>query len=134
MRISSLNQTLTDGETPLEVLVPSREDDPIDRLAYLELQTEINTLLQEAIAQIDPSLLSILELYYKDRLSQAEIAEQLNINQSTISRKLKAFKEKLIEKLLIWAEKRQNISCQKEVIKVMNELINEWLKQHFAEI
>jgi hypothetical protein len=59
MRISSLNETLTDGETPLEVLVPSREDNPIDRLAYLELQTEINTLLQAEIAQIEPSLLSI---------------------------------------------------------------------------
>lgn len=81
----SLDQTNTSDEddSPLLDRIPSED--------YQDSQNiyETKLLVERAINQLNPDLKQILELSFFEELNQREIAEQLNISQMQVSRKIK---------------------------------------------
>ena len=81
----SLDQTNTSDEddSPLLEKIPSED--------YQDSQNiyETKLLIERAINQLKPELKKVLELSFFEELNQREIAEQLNISQMQVSRKIK---------------------------------------------
>jgi RNA polymerase sigma factor (sigma-70 family) len=94
-------------------------------------QSQINTVLTEAIAALDPSIQELLQLYYQDQLTQQQIAKQQNVKQYTISRKLTKARESLLLTLTQWSQTTLHISPTSNVVKFISITLEEWLQAHF---
>lgn len=95
--------------------------------ARLEQRTQINHFLEEAIAQLDPTQQKLLQLYYRDGLTQQQIAKELEVQQYTVSRKLSKTRESLLLMLTRWSQETLHISVTSNVVKYMSTLLEEWL-------
>jgi len=139
-----LNPTLVSINTPKsgydsgELLddVPDspRESLIADLIAEEELQerqdqrSQINQVLESAIAQLDEELRSILHLYYVEHCTQQQIAARLNIKQYTISRRLTKAKELLLKSLVTWSESTLHIALTPALLQTMNAGLEDWLQ------
>ncbi|MEH2026996.1 sigma-70 family RNA polymerase sigma factor [Nostoc sp.] len=95
-------------------------------------QTEINKVLVAAIAQLEPQVQEILQLYYAQELTQDKIAKQLQIQQYTVSRRLKKAQETLLRFLANWSKDSLHISVTSDLLKSINILMEEWLKNYYG--
>ncbi|MEH2213225.1 sigma-70 family RNA polymerase sigma factor [Nostoc sp.] len=95
-------------------------------------QTEINKVLVAAIAQLEPQVQEILQLYYAKELTQDKIAKQLQIQQYTVSRRLKKAQETLLLFLANWSKDSLHISVTSDLLKNINILMEEWLKNYYG--
>jgi RNA polymerase sigma factor (sigma-70 family) len=95
-------------------------------------QTEINAVLQASVAKLEPEAQKILQLYYKQNLTQQEIAKQLNVKQYTVSRRLTRSRELLLKELGVWSQEVLHISLNSEVFKYINTIMEEWLKVYYS--
>lgn len=94
-------------------------------------QTEIYQVLVEAIAQLDTQLQQILQLYYEQKLNQDGIAQQLEIKQYTVSRRLTKAKETLLRSVASWSQDILHISLTSDILKAMSTLIEDWLQNYY---
>ncbi|WP_414529634.1 sigma-70 family RNA polymerase sigma factor [Nodularia chucula] len=90
-------------------------------------QKEIQQVLANAIAQLEPQVQEILQLYYSQQLNQDAIAKQLEIKQYTVSRRLTKAKEILLRSLANWSQETLHISVNTELLTSMSAVIEEWL-------
>ncbi|MFN6481132.1 sigma-70 family RNA polymerase sigma factor [Nostoc sp. DedQUE07] len=95
-------------------------------------QTEINKVLVAAIAQLEPQVQEILQLYYAQELTQDKIAKQLQIQQYTVSRRLKKAQETLLRFLVNWSKDSLHISVTSDLLHSINTLMEEWLKNYYG--
>jgi RNA polymerase sigma factor (sigma-70 family) len=95
-------------------------------------QTEINKVLVAAIAQLEPQAQEILQLYYAQELTQDKIAKQLQIQQYTVSRRLKKAQETLLRSLANWSKDSLHISVTSDLLHSINTLMEEWLKNYYG--
>jgi DNA-binding transcriptional regulator LsrR (DeoR family) len=72
-----------------------------------------------------------LELYYAQALTQQQIAQQLEIKQYTVSRRLGNAKEKLLLTLAKWSQETLHISLTSTVVNDMYVVLEEWLQTHY---
>ncbi|MEM8614405.1 MAG: sigma-70 family RNA polymerase sigma factor, partial [Cyanobacteria bacterium P01_H01_bin.105] len=126
----SLNRDL--GELQSE-LPDTQRSSPIASIIELEdsqqrqvQQAQINTVLTEAIEQLAPASQTILHLYYHDQLTQVRIAQQLDLKQYTVSRRLTRIRETLLGVLTDWAQ-TMHISPSPDLIVSMSVALEEWL-------
>lgn len=94
-------------------------------------QTEINQILMAAIAQLEPQLQQILQLYYSQALTQDKIAKQLQMQQYTVSRRLKKAQETLLRSLANWSRDTLHISVTSDLLKSISTVMEEWLKNYY---
>ena len=94
-------------------------------------QQQLNEVLKTAIAQLDPALQQLLQLYYQQNLTQQQIAKQLNLQQYAISRKLTKARETLLLTLTNWCQTTLHISPTSDVVKYISTTLEEWLQAHF---
>jgi RNA polymerase sigma factor (sigma-70 family) len=94
-------------------------------------QLEINQVLVKAISQLDAQLKEILILYYGQKLNQDAIAQQLDIKQYTVSRRLSKTKENLLRSLASWSQDTLHISLTPDILKGMSTLIEDWLQNYY---
>jgi RNA polymerase sigma factor (sigma-70 family) len=94
-------------------------------------QTQMQTMLVDAIAQMDIPTTQLLDLYYRQRLTQQQIAQHLNEKQYTISRRLTRTRDALLSKLAQWSTDTLHISLDSEVLKGTSTLLEEWLITHY---
>lgn len=94
-------------------------------------QTQINVVLKDALAQLDPTLQELLQLYYQERLTQQQIARQLTLQQYAVSRKLTKTRELLLLALTRWSQETLHISPTSNVVKYISALLEEWLQIHY---
>ncbi|MDV3350655.1 sigma-70 family RNA polymerase sigma factor [Leptothoe sp. LEGE 181152] len=92
-------------------------------------QAHINTVLIAAIGKLTPDNQAMLHLYYGDGLTQVQIAQQLDIKQYTVSRRLTRTRENLLRALIAWA-KTMHISPSPDLITNMSVALEEWLTVH----
>ncbi len=95
-------------------------------------QSEINTVLATAATQLEPQAQEILKLYYTQGLKQQEIAEQLQIKQYTISRRLTKARETLLRVLAKWSQQKLHISVNSDILKGMSAVMEEWLQNYYS--
>ncbi|QLE57364.1 sigma-70 family RNA polymerase sigma factor [Nostoc sp. TCL26-01] len=95
-------------------------------------QTEINNVLVAAIAQLESPMPEILSLYYTQQLNQEAIAQQLDMKQYTVSRRLTKAKEMLLKSVASWSQDKLHISLTSDILKGMSALIEDWLQNYYS--
>ncbi|MCM0591464.1 MAG: sigma-70 family RNA polymerase sigma factor [Gloeotrichia echinulata IR180] len=92
--------------------------------------TEINKILVSAIAQLEPEVQQILQLYYTQNQNQDKIAKQLEIKQYTVSRRLTKARVTLLQALATWSQETLHISITPDLLKNMSTVMEEWLHNY----
>lgn len=90
----------------------------------------INTVLQTALTALSDEAQALLHAYYRQGLTQQELAKQLNLKQYAISRKLAKAREGLLLALARWSQDTLHISPSSDVIQSMSAILEEWLQAH----
>ncbi|MDJ0706769.1 MAG: sigma-70 family RNA polymerase sigma factor [Leptolyngbyaceae cyanobacterium MO_188.B28] len=141
-RITSLNQPKSGyGSDEAQDDVADQRNDALitELIAQVEAQerTQLQQQLQQAListmAQLDPQSQRLLELYYGQGLTQQDIAQQLDMKQYTVSRRLTKHRERLLAALLSWSQTELHISLHPNLIKNVSILLEEWLHIHFSK-
>lgn len=99
--------------------------------ARISQQADVNQVLAEAIAQLDSQLQQILPLYYGQQQNQDAIAQQLDMKQYTVSRRLTKARETLLKSLANWTKETLHISLTSDILKTMSTLIEDWLQNYY---
>ena len=95
-------------------------------------QAQLNQVLHQAIAAMDAKSQQLLQVYYGQKLTQTEIAAQLEIKQYTVSRRLSSIKKSLLLTLTQWSQNTLHISPKSDVIDAINTSLEEWLKIQYS--
>ena len=134
--IDSLNRSKTEpgtGEIQDDLTGNSPEsllDVVIDReeIAHrLAQQSALHQILTQALANLSPELQQILQLFYRDGLSQQELSTRLQLSQPTVSRRIKKAEQLLLAALLTWSESHVNKFPDPNELKVISATLREWL-------
>ena len=127
-----------DSSTWLENLLGTEQDSLLTQIITLEdqqtrfsQQSEINTVLVAAVAQLELQAQKILQLYYAEGLTQQQIAKQLQIQQYTVSRLLTKTRESLLRSLGNWSKEKLHISITSDILKNMSAVMEEWLQAYY---
>ena len=139
--VNSLNvKKGDDTEADWESNLVGNEASPMEYLEEQESRSERQTqqqqmvaVLQEAIAKLDAPARQLLTLYYRERATQQNIAQQLDIPQYTVSRKLSKARETLLKAILVWGQNTLHISPTSDVITSISALLEEWLESFYAQ-
>ncbi|MGI8934674.1 MAG: sigma-70 family RNA polymerase sigma factor [Phormidesmis sp.] len=120
--------SLTDANqtSPLKEVIA--EEEQTQRTAQ---QTQLNTVLTEAIAQLDAQSQKLLTLYYREGATQQAIAAQLSLKQYAISRALSRIKKTLMMTLAKWGQATLHITPSPDVLKHTSAALEEWLVTHY---
>ncbi len=102
-----------------------------EQVARFDRKSQINTVLEAAINKLDSSVQKILQLYYKQGLTQQQIAQELAVQQYSISRKLSKARESLLLTLTSWSQETLHISVTSDVVKYISTILEEWLQMHY---
>ena len=94
-------------------------------------QVEMSQVLVAAIASLKPDAQKLLELYYAQKSTQAEIARELGTKQYSISRKLARARKSLLQSLAQWSQEKLHISLTSDVINGISALLEEWLTGYY---
>jgi RNA polymerase sigma factor (sigma-70 family) len=101
------------------------EREEIDRRT--SQQSVLNTTLTQALASLNPELQAIIQLFYRDGLSQKELSSHLQLSQPTISRRIKQAEAQLLAALLAWIESQLNKIPDPNELKTISATLKEWL-------
>jgi RNA polymerase sigma factor (sigma-70 family) len=114
--------TDTASESLLDAAIEREE---IDRRTTQ--QSALNTTLTKALDNLNPELQAIIQLFYRDDLSQKELSRRLQMSQPTISRRIKEAEAQLLTALLAWIESQLNKIPDPNELKTISATLKEWL-------
>lgn len=97
-------------------------------------QAQITSVLTSALAQLDPEAETLMQLYYSQGLTQQQIAQQLEIKQYTVSRRLTKARESLLLALTRWSQETLHISTTSNVVKHISTVLEEWLQDYYSNL
>lgn len=137
--VNSLNvKKGDDTEADWESDLVGNDPDPMMYLEEQETRAERQTqqqqmmvVLHEAIANLDAPTHQLLILYYRDRATQQAMAQQLNLPQYTISRKLTRTRSTLLAAILAWGQTAAHIQPTSDVVAAISPLLEEWLESFY---
>ncbi len=118
---------LPGSESVLTQLITQEEEQ-----TRISQQAEINTLLLQAITQLESPAQQMLELWYRQKLTQQQIAVQLEIQQYSVSRRFTRIRETLIKALASWSQEKLHISLTPDILKGISTVIDEWLQVYYS--
>ena len=139
--VNSLNvKKGDDTEVDWESDLVGNDAEPMAYLEEQETRAERQTqqqqmiaVLHEAIGKLDEPARQLLTLYYGDRATQQNIAQQLNLPQYTISRKLTKTRETLLKAIVAWGQTTLHIQPTSDVIAAISPLLEEWLESFYTK-
>ena len=139
--IDSLNvKKSNDTEADWVSDVVGSDASPMEYLEQQEQITERQTqqqlmvaALHQAIANLDAPARQLLTLYYGGA-TQQQIAQQLNLPQYSVSRKLSKARETLLKAALAWGQTTLHIAPTSDVITGISALLEEWLESFYAPV
>ncbi|MBR8835094.1 MAG: sigma-70 family RNA polymerase sigma factor [Stigonema ocellatum SAG 48.90 = DSM 106950] len=97
-----------------------------------EQTTELTQVLTNALAALDAQSQKLLLDYYSQELTQQQIAEQLQVKQYQISRRISSIKKSLLLTLTQWSYQTLHTSPTADVLEGMSTALEEWLKVHYC--
>ncbi|MDY7016570.1 MAG: sigma-70 family RNA polymerase sigma factor [Cyanobacteriota bacterium] len=92
---------------------------------------QLNTFLETALSTLKPQSQELVKLYYRSKLTQQQIANQLDMKQYQVSRQLARARESLLKALAQWSQKTWNVALTSERLKQMSVLLGEWLWEYY---
>jgi RNA polymerase sigma factor (sigma-70 family) len=95
-------------------------------------QSQINTILVTAISKIESQGQQLLQMYYGKGLTQQTIAQQLQIKQYTVSRRLTSTRKTLLLTLSEWSQETLNITLTSAFLKEISTVVEEWLTMYYS--
>lgn len=126
------------GEWQDDLEDSNRESSLLSEMIVQEEQQErqdqyqqMNTVLVDAIAALDATTQHLLQLYYREKLTQQQIAKQLEIQQYTVSRKLTKTRETLLLALARWSQETLQTKLDSTTIKNISPILDEWLQNYY---
>ncbi|MEA5625895.1 sigma-70 family RNA polymerase sigma factor [Nostoc sp. UHCC 0251] len=139
--INSLNLAISEDDATITFDLPDLSSDSLiaemiteeDAQNQQKQQSQIQTVLLEALQNFEVKTQEILKLYYQQELTQAEIVQRLQMSQPTVSRRLFKARESLLSALVQWSQDTLNISVTSNLIKDMSTALEEWLKVKYGE-
>jgi RNA polymerase sigma factor (sigma-70 family) len=130
--VSSVSASVSD-ENRVEVgdTLADEGGDLWENIFIQEGSKNINSVLLAAIAQLLSEQQLVLSLYYCEELSQAQIAQELEVNQATVSRRLQRARRVLLDTVTLWAE-QQKLSLSSDFIYEISQHIEAWLVERYC--
>ncbi|WP_413161371.1 sigma-70 family RNA polymerase sigma factor [Capilliphycus salinus ALCB114379] len=136
--VGSLNTSKSQGETReiVEDLADPNESMLAELIAEEEAQDrqtqqiQLKHILTDALGRLKPDVLNILRLYYEQGLTQQDIAEQLDMKQYTVSRRLTKARETLLKALAQWTQNSLGQQLTTDALAQMSSLLEEWLHSY----
>ncbi|NJL79565.1 MAG: sigma-70 family RNA polymerase sigma factor [Richelia sp. RM2_1_2] len=119
---------LTSGEDSLLNQIIATEEEQVKA----SQESEMNAVLASKITQLDKQLQQILQLYYGQGLTQQQIAQQLEVKQYTVSRRLSKTKETLLRSVFQWSQEKLHISLTPDILKTTSSVMEEWLYSYYS--
>ncbi|NJK57160.1 MAG: sigma-70 family RNA polymerase sigma factor [Pleurocapsa sp. SU_5_0] len=137
--VASINQSKTGYDTGeiVDSLVGVDQSPLVNMIAQEEIEqrtqqhTDINQFLTAIIKQLKPEEQKLLEFYYALGLKQAEIAQELNTKQYSVSRKLSRVRKELLLALAEWSQSTMHISLTSNILDNISSLLEEWLASYY---
>jgi RNA polymerase sigma factor (sigma-70 family) len=137
---TSLNiRKFEEGSGELQDDLPDRVDhEPMAALIAQEdiqerqaQKAQMSQVLATALNTLDPQVQTLLALYYRQGLTQQQIAQQLSMKQYTISRRISSIKETLLMAIAQWSQETLHIALTSPVVQQMSLVLEEWLQVHY---
>jgi RNA polymerase sigma factor (sigma-70 family) len=94
-------------------------------------RSQINAVLIRALIKFDVQSQRLLQMYYGQGLTQQQIAQQLEMKQYTVSRRLASHRQSLLLTLAQWCQTTLHYSLNTDVLNHINIILEEWLKVHY---
>jgi RNA polymerase sigma factor (sigma-70 family) len=94
---------------------------------------QLSELLRNAIQQLDPESRQLMQLYYQEGLTQQQLADQMQLKQYTISRRLTRLRESLLIILAKWSQSYLHIPPSTDLLTHTSAALDEWLQVHYAQ-
>jgi RNA polymerase sigma factor (sigma-70 family) len=95
-------------------------------------QTQLKQVLIDALGTLDIQSQKLLQVYYQQKLTQQQIAQQLEIKQYTVSRRLSSIKRSLLTTLTQWSIATLHISPTSIVVDAIGKNLEEWLNNYYS--
>ncbi|MEA5581879.1 sigma-70 family RNA polymerase sigma factor [Nodularia harveyana UHCC-0300] len=95
-------------------------------------QAQLNQVLMDALAGLDIQAQKLLQVYYQQKLTQQQIAAELEIKQYTVSRRLSSVKRSLLTTLTQWSIDSLHISPTPVVVDAISKSLEEWLNNYYS--
>jgi RNA polymerase sigma factor (sigma-70 family) len=142
--VKSLNVPKSDSETTETLDLPDPSSDSLlaDMIAKENIQdreqqvVQMSTLLSNALQLLDAQSQEMLRLYYQEGLTQQQIMQQLQMSQSTVSRRLVKGRESLLAALVKWRSNLNlelNICVNSNQIQDMSIALEEYLRNRYGD-
>ena len=97
-------------------------------------QQQLNSLLVNAIQQLDLESQQLIQLYYQAGLTQQQMAGQMKMKQYTVSRRLSRLRESLLTTLATWSQTTLHITPSSDLLTHTSTALEEWLQSHYAQL
>jgi RNA polymerase sigma factor (sigma-70 family) len=94
-------------------------------------RAEISSILVEAIQQLDDQSRCLIQLYYQQGLTQQQMAEQMEMKQYTVSRRLTKARESLLMVLAKWSQDSLHRMPTSDLLNHTSAALEEWLKTYY---
>lgn len=121
-----LETIASEKSSPLQQIIDAEETAIRGRI-YIDIQQ----ILTESLRKLPSELSRILELYYRDNLTQKHIEQQTGIKQYNVSRKLAKAREILLKNLMAWVKDNLSIDTNIDDIKYLDTILEGWLIKHY---
>ncbi|MEH2320957.1 sigma-70 family RNA polymerase sigma factor [Nostoc sp.] len=138
---TSLNAPKGDGDSgEFQDILPQLRQESLltEIIAQEELldrksqQSQISDVIIAALNELDEESKKIIQMYYSQGLTQQQIAQQTQIKQYTVSRRLTKSKDSLLLKLATWSKESLHISLNSHLLNYINTILEEWLKAYYS--
>jgi RNA polymerase sigma factor (sigma-70 family) len=92
---------------------------------------QVNAVLLRALVKLDLASQRLLQAYYGEGLTQQQIAQQFDLKQYTVSRRLTSIRQALLRSLGEWSRTILHQSLDSDVLNSMSLVLEDWLKVHY---
>lgn len=96
-----------------------------------ERHYQLGQVLTDGIGNLGTDEQKLLQLYYSGQFTQQIIADQLDIKQYAVSRKIKRVRKKLLDQLLAWSASQTAVTLAPSDIEAATEYLELWLRNYF---
>lgn len=115
-----------EAQTPLEELIASEAVQ-----TRQQQRSQLGEVLQGLLQGVDAEAQQLLGFYYRDGLTQQEMAQRLNVKQYTISRRLTRLRRGMVEKLAQWSAETLHSVPDLDLLNSISSILDEWLHQYY---
>ncbi|WP_413173775.1 sigma-70 family RNA polymerase sigma factor [Anabaena azotica] len=95
-------------------------------------KAQLKQVLMDSLAALDIPSQKLLQAYYQQKLTQQQIAEQLDLKQYQVSRRLASIKRSLLTTLAQRSIVSLHISPTPVVLDAISKNLEEWLNNYYS--